>query len=284
MPNRMLRDWTDSEKMKNLSAQAERFFTRLIMKADDYGCFHANVSLLKANLFPLLLDAVREADISRWIAECEKAGLIVLYQSNRKWFLQIKEFRQRLDKSRAKFPLPTGTDFREIVNEFRAETETEKEVEKENTIPVSTGVSEQDLYQSVNKNKRDVFEYIRDHNPTLIHPYVDLWNFFAKERKLAQVSKITSTRIKKFSVRIHERSFKFLDILSMASQSQFLLTSSWFGFDWIIENESNYLKILEGNYQPKSQELNQQSNANATDEYLKKRQEAEARTRELGQG
>ena len=68
----MLRDWTQSEKIDELTSESERFFTRLIMKVDDYGCFWADTRLLKANLFPLKLDKIREADMLRWMAECQK--------------------------------------------------------------------------------------------------------------------------------------------------------------------------------------------------------------------
>lgn len=132
MPNRMLRDWTQSEKIALLSVHAERYFTRLIMKADDYGCFFANTSLLKANLFPLVLDSVREADITRWTAECQKAGLIVLYGHETKQYLQILDFKQRLDKARSKFPLPPDNlvvnDSVDVVHEVPAETELEKKL------------------------------------------------------------------------------------------------------------------------------------------------------------
>jgi len=123
----MLRDWTQSDKIDQVTAEGERFFTRLIMKADDYGCFWGDVRLLKANLFPLKLDKVREADISRWIAECVKAGLILFYEIEGKRYIQIQDFRQRLDKAKAKFPLPTNSNnFPEVVNEFPAEVEVEK--------------------------------------------------------------------------------------------------------------------------------------------------------------
>lgn len=142
MPNRMLRDWTDSYKMNQLSVHAERFFIRLIMKADDYGCFYADTKRLKATLFPFLLDTIREADISRWITELinvtnekgEKSGLIILYESEGKKYLQIQEFKQRLDRARAKFPLPEKQDVnnsQELVNEIPPEVEKETEVEKE---------------------------------------------------------------------------------------------------------------------------------------------------------
>lgn len=134
MPNRMLRDWTRSDKIKLIGVHAERFFTRLIMKVDDYGCLYADATLLKADLFPYLMDKIREADLLRWMAECHKAGLIVLYENSGKKYVHILEFRQRLDKSRSKYPLPSETDFPEVVNGFPGEPEREVEPEKKLNI------------------------------------------------------------------------------------------------------------------------------------------------------
>jgi hypothetical protein len=106
MPNRILRDWTDSEKINELSVHAERFFTRLIMKVDDYGRFTANVKMLKPMLFPLLIDQIREADLSRWMTECQKAGLVVIYEVNLKQVLQICNFKQALRQKIEKYPPP----------------------------------------------------------------------------------------------------------------------------------------------------------------------------------
>jgi len=111
MPNRILRDWTDSETVNTISWQAEVLFTRLIMKADDYGRFHANPKLLRSLLFPLR-DGLRDADITRWIAECEKAGLIRIYvvddkkSKDGKSFLEIENFGQRTRAEKSKFPEP----------------------------------------------------------------------------------------------------------------------------------------------------------------------------------
>ena len=77
MPNRVLRDWTNSDKINSVSVHAERFFTRLIMQADDFGRFHASPRLLSSYLFPLK-DDMRDADITRCLTECEAAGLIVI--------------------------------------------------------------------------------------------------------------------------------------------------------------------------------------------------------------
>ena len=106
MPIRMLRDWTDSETVDRISAEAERLFVRLIMKADDYGCFHANPRLIKSLLFPLK-DGLRDVDVARWIAECVKVGLIRVYEDGAgKPYLEIRNFNQRLKNSKRKFPEP----------------------------------------------------------------------------------------------------------------------------------------------------------------------------------
>lgn len=101
---RMLRDCTDSDKVNLLKAHAEVLFYRLMMKADDYGSFYANVKLIKSNCYPLRTDAVRDADITRWIDELLKAGLIVVYMNAGKSYLRILNFGQRLRNKKKRFP------------------------------------------------------------------------------------------------------------------------------------------------------------------------------------
>jgi hypothetical protein len=107
MPNRMLRDYSDSLRFEYISAEAERQFIRLIQKADDFGRFHADPRLVRAACFPLL-PTISEADISRWLSDLEKAGLIVLYKGNGRNYLAIIDFRQRTRQMASKFPSPDG--------------------------------------------------------------------------------------------------------------------------------------------------------------------------------
>lgn len=123
MPNRVLRDTTDSDKVNSISAHAERFFYRLFMKADDYGCFFADARILKAHLFPLQLDAIREADIARWTAECVTSGLIVLYESQGKKYLEIVAFGQTLRQKRRKYPAREGCE--QLASNMQADCEPE---------------------------------------------------------------------------------------------------------------------------------------------------------------
>lgn len=136
MPNRILRDWTDSFTIDSLDVNVERFFTRLIMKVDDYGRLYSDTRLLKASLFPLKTD-IRETDISRWITACEKAGLIVTYIVANKGYLQISDFKQQLRQKNEKYPSPDQceaddmhTHSRCIADDNTKGNESETEVEK----------------------------------------------------------------------------------------------------------------------------------------------------------
>lgn len=106
MPNRYVREsWIESAAVDSLDAPAERFFLRLILKADDFGRYTANPVALKNTLYPLK-DDVRATDSSRWLAACEKAGLVRCYETAKGRFLEIPKFGQRARATVSKFPGP----------------------------------------------------------------------------------------------------------------------------------------------------------------------------------
>jgi len=99
MPNRYIREAAiESEGVNSLSWIGEVFFRRLLNRVDDFGRFTANHSLLRARIFPLQLDKVRDSEIPRLLAECEKAGLLFVYTANSKAYLIVN----RWEKGRAK--------------------------------------------------------------------------------------------------------------------------------------------------------------------------------------
>jgi len=150
MANRILRDWTQSETVDLLTDGAERFFVRLIMKADDFGCYYANPKLLKAALFPLKDFSFDQVD--KWKKECVKAGLVKSYTVYGKEYLQIKDFGQRLRSMTSKFPQP-DSDPRTIDSDPRLE---EKRNEVEEKVKTARKFSD-DFYQS----KEQAFEEIK---------------------------------------------------------------------------------------------------------------------------
>lgn len=106
MPNRIIREGIlSSDRVEQLDPPAEVFYRRLMSKVDDHGLYDARPSILRTSLYPLRVDRVREADIARWIAACEKAGVIALYQHDGKPYLQMLDTRWQA-RSEAKFPLP----------------------------------------------------------------------------------------------------------------------------------------------------------------------------------
>jgi hypothetical protein len=106
MPSRLLREGIlTSERVDLLDAAAEVFYRRLMSKVDDHGLYDGRPSILRSSLYPLRVDRVREADITRWIAACEKAGVIALYTHEGKPYLQMLDTRWTA-RSEPKYPQP----------------------------------------------------------------------------------------------------------------------------------------------------------------------------------
>jgi len=111
MPNRYLREsYIESERVNSLSWIGEAFWTRLLVKVDDFGRIEAHPKILRAKLFPLKLEQVREADVSRLLHDCEQAGLLRLYVVDGKAYLQMAKWEQgRAITSKCPDPPPAST-------------------------------------------------------------------------------------------------------------------------------------------------------------------------------
>lgn len=106
MPSRLLREGIlDSSAVNELTFPAEVFYRRLMSVVDDFGRFDGRPAVLRGRLYSLKLDTVREADISRWIAECEKVGLLVLYTVDAKPYILFTKLGPARAKE-SKFPAP----------------------------------------------------------------------------------------------------------------------------------------------------------------------------------
>jgi hypothetical protein len=109
MPNRILREGIlTSERVNALGWEAEVFYRRLMSVVDDFGRWTAHAALLRAALYPLKLDTVREANMERLLLECEKARLLRLYVVDGKRYLELQNFRQQVRAVASKFPSPPG--------------------------------------------------------------------------------------------------------------------------------------------------------------------------------
>lgn len=150
MAERMIRDWTQSESVNELSAEAEVFFTRLIMKADDFGNYIGHPKLLRAALFPLR-DGMKDALIDSMISECEGVGVIKSYSVDGKRYLNIPNYGQRMRQMRGKYPAPDGnlpTNVRTPLTNAGEEKRREEEIEVEIEVEKKEKSFTLDFYQS----------------------------------------------------------------------------------------------------------------------------------------
>lgn len=107
MPNRVVRESIlESEKVNSLTWAPEVFYRRLMSIVDDFGRYEDNPKLLRAKLYPVLLDRVSLPDVEKWMRECVEAGLVRLYEVTGKKYLQVEEFNQTVRIKKPKYPPP----------------------------------------------------------------------------------------------------------------------------------------------------------------------------------
>lgn len=181
MPNRILRDWTDSFIVDELDVHSERFFVRLIMKVDDFGRFSADKRLLKSQLFPLKSD-IRDTDIARCLTACEKAGLITIYTVASKCYLQIENFKQTLRQKTTKYPAPDEciADATHMIsnsesiaslkrNETETRNETEEEGEKNIHLPNFKKLTKEEFHSELKK-------YVEEFGKNVVTNFFNHWS------------------------------------------------------------------------------------------------------------
>ena len=81
MPSRIIKESiTTSESLSEVSADAERLFWRLVVKADDFGLYYGNPRILASMCFPL--DPPKEQKIRAWLSELVAAGMVGTYTAS----------------------------------------------------------------------------------------------------------------------------------------------------------------------------------------------------------
>lgn len=280
--------WYD-EALGTIHYGARLTFIGILNLADDYGICKANVTWIKAQLFPY--DAnLRINEVSQWIDQLVKARMLVPFVIEDESYLYIRTFNihQKIDKPSKNGSIPaekvarvlglantpgTFTEYSASVPRLLAVGREGKGEEIVKEIISPDGVvgsddpppAQTDGYNKIEKTKKNIFNFIKDQKPTDVQPYVDLWNFFAEERKMPKVSKINATRKKKFALRIKDPAFNIIEILKKAAKSDFIAANNWFTFDWLLENETNFLKVIEGKFDQKTNPVLNEPRKTASD-------------------
>ena len=84
-----------------LTAEEERFFTRLLVVVDDYGRIDARLELLRSKCFPLK-PSITAAQVGGWLDGLDRAGLVVHFGADSRTFLEIAGWAKHQRPPRAK--------------------------------------------------------------------------------------------------------------------------------------------------------------------------------------
>lgn len=100
-----------SERLANVSAEAERCYWRLQTHCDDEGRCQDHPRLIWAALFPLH-ESVGPDDVDRWLTELADWGLVVRYEADGGAYLCVTQWERFQHPQRpkpSKFPAPPDT-------------------------------------------------------------------------------------------------------------------------------------------------------------------------------
>lgn len=236
MPARILRDGIlCSRKVCSLKWDEEIFYRRLMSVVDDFGRFEFDLQLLRSRCYPLQVDQVRVADISRWSTACATAGLILDYVVDGKRYLQIVQFGQQ-ERSKAKYPSPPVLKSFDInCNQVKSNAHLDVGVCVDEVVDEGVGESKQPPEAAVD----DSIDFRSS------------WNALPEPFK--KIVKWNTARQGAFKARMQDEVFRerWWDALQKLKDSAFLSGKNNRG--WIADvdfflTESGFTKILEGKY------------------------------------
>ena len=84
--------------------------------------------------------------------------------------------------------------------------------------------------------------------------FMKTWNENASSLGIQTLRNMSDKRYKKLKQRInHNPDFlnDLAECFGKAVGSRFIQEGNWFSYDWLVANDDNYIKVLEGNYDNK---------------------------------
>ncbi len=262
MPRKRMIDpefWND-EEVGSWSVEARLFYIGLWNFADDEGRLRAHPKLLKSQIFPY----DEKINIEKLKAEISKK--VLWYQVDGQEYGYIKNFlkHQIINRpGKSQIPPPDKQSLNAFLNKKQEPSEDSVKIQgrlSEDSMKIQ-GALTPNLKEVNLKEEKDIYV---DDSWTPAHQkgtddfkkwcqnIISKWNEFAQKTGLPAVRAIApgSKRERFLRARFKEKEFDFQKILEKVGQSEFLLgiKTDWkVTFDWLI-CPSNYVKVLEGNY------------------------------------
>ena len=125
------------------------------------------------------------------------------------------------------------------------------------------GVSERHTQNTSNTKDTNTKEKTnkKENSSDELQTFVKVWNEYAEKFNLTRVEKLTKSRRNKLKTRLRENPtflMAFDKALQQLEDNSFLRgenKNGWkINFDWLISNDTNYVKVIEGAYKDKAEE------------------------------
>ena len=230
MPNRILYDdLKGSDKYNAVSPAARDLYVRLLLCADDFGRYFANPVIVAREAYPTL-EAMTSKQVGPLLDILADAGLIVRYKVGKDDYLLITNWRQRTRAMKSKYPAPDEQPAYDghpsVMRQSPAHGDGDGDGDGDGAAAPAPSIA-----------------------PALI---VEMYNTICVD--LPKVRGLTESRRKHLLPRIKEHpDIEWWRRLFQRVQTTPFCTGDndrgWRAdFGWLIENDTNALKVLEGKY------------------------------------
>jgi len=222
----ILKSISQSKKLSELKTDGARLlYTWLIPSLDIEGRFSGDEQVISGQIFTRLEKTSDE--ISNYLADLARVGLIIWYETDNDKYLEVPDFAHRqpsLNPSKeAKSSIPPPTP----------------EQAQSSSCPTPPKVKQ----SKVKLKKSKVNNYVQE-----------IFTYWNSQLVLPSARLLTPKRKTQLKTRLGEKAFEsnWREIIDKIASSKFCTGqngNSWKAtFDWLIKNQDNYTKVLEGNY------------------------------------
>jgi len=243
-----------SKKMGALkNDKARTLYFMIYPHVDVEGRFVADPADIKIECVPQF--GWTEKTIEKALCDLHNVGLIKLYNINENRYLQISRFHdhQRIDKNKeakSKIPPPEYSRVLQSTPEDSAISKVKISKDKLNICIHSKDINNRDIGVDIGKVGKDSSPYLM-----LEKKILSSWNLVCdKIPTLSRIIRISEGRRLHLKRRFENKHFveNINTAISLIPRSSFLKGNNKRGwrisFDWLIKNDENYLKVLEGKY------------------------------------
>ena len=257
----------DDLKIGRLSRDARLLYIGLWIFADDCGVIIADMYWLRSKVFPY--DQIQMQQFEKWIAELVKTGFICLFSYKDEEFIYLPTFtrHQKIDKPNYEDLNVPKNLLDKLIGQIGEQSENNRRTIGEQSPPI------EDIYKDIynitiskeieEETSSSALAQVPSNREVVdIKRIIEMYHSVCVD--YPKLVKMSPSRKNKIKIRFQEmaelaESAGYADayqvlqaVLQKMQDSAFMRGDSNRGwkadFDWLIDNDKNWLKVLEGKY------------------------------------